>query len=73
MGKCFSVDKGLTEPKKIQCPKCKGIGLIKTEFKYCSNCDGKKCFRCNGKGYSQSNWSECNVCYGSGELISTNI
>ena len=51
-----------------QCPKCKGIGLMKTSYITCSNCDGKKCYKCNELGYTQSAWSECNKCYGTGTL-----
>ena len=51
-----------------QCHKCKGIGLMKTEFITCYNCDGKKCYKCNELGYTQSSWSECNICYGTGTI-----
>jgi DnaJ-class molecular chaperone len=60
-------------PKNIvknedQCPKCKGTGLMKTKFITCSNCDGLKCYKCNERGYTQSTWSECNKCFGTGTL-----
>ena len=49
-----------------RCFKCDGLGLIKTEFIKCKNCNGEKCFKCNGSGISQYSWSECPRCLGNG-------
>lgn len=51
-----------------QCHKCKGIGLMKTQFITCVNCAGLKCYKCNELGYTQSLWSECNMCYSTGTI-----
>ena len=54
---------------KSQCKTCTGCGFVKTTSIICDMCDGIKCMYCNSLGLSQLPWSECNICYGSGEII----
>jgi hypothetical protein len=35
----------------------------------CDVCNGRKCMTCNSVGLTQLPWSECHVCYGSGEIM----
>ena len=52
--------------KYIKCYKCCGSGLVKTEYKVCPNCNGKKCIECNETGYLSQFWGECPRCIGYG-------
>lgn len=54
----------------IQCQTCNGYGLVKTEVKLCSSCQGKKCADCpiGQSGFESTGWDECTKCYGAGEL-----
>lgn len=54
---------------KSQCKTCTGCGFVKTVTIICDMCNGIKCMYCNSLGLSQLPWSECNICYGSGEII----
>ena len=54
---------------KSQCKTCTGCGFVKTVTIICDTCNGKKCMYCNSLGLSQLPWSECPICYGSGEII----
>ena len=54
---------------KSQCKTCTGCGFIKTNSIICDTCDGMKCMACNSLGLSRLPWSECHICYGSGEII----
>ena len=52
--------------EKKQCPKCLGVGLIKTNYKICDVCDGKKCIHCNSTGLEIMPYTECSACDGLG-------
>tara|TARA_Y100000589_G_C27057889_1_gene590086 strand:+ start:707 stop:889 length:183 start_codon:yes stop_codon:yes gene_type:complete len=54
---------------KEKCEKCNGSGLMKTDVIICPYCNGKRCYKClNESGLKQYPYSECNICYGSGEI-----
>jgi len=50
-----------------RCSMCNGIGQIKTPYKSCDVCNGKKCIQCNETGYVTGWWSECPRCIGHGK------
>ena len=54
---------------KSQCKTCVGCGFVKTTSIICNTCDGIKCMACNSLGLTRLPWSECHICYGSGEII----
>ena len=54
---------------KSQCKTCIGCGFVKTNPIICDVCKGHKCMSCNSLGLTQLPWSECPICYGSGEII----
>ena len=58
-----------TTSSKSQCKTCIGCGFVKTDSIICDICNGRKCMTCNSLGLTQLPWSECHVCYGSGEII----
>ena len=53
----------------MSCEKCKGIGYVIQEHKFCSICDGKKCYSCRESGYIVPPTKECEECYGLGKKI----
>jgi len=58
-----------TNSIKSQCKTCAGCGFVKTVTIICDTCKGIKCMACNSLGLSRLPWSECHICYGSGEII----
>ena len=56
------------EHTQTRCKTCVGCGFIKTKSIICDVCNGNKCMMCNSLGLIQLPWSECTICYGSGEI-----
>jgi DnaJ-class molecular chaperone len=65
--------KNIDIPKleKEICSKCHGVGLIKTDYKICHVCDGKKCIQCNSTGLEVMPYIECVICDGLGTIMVT--
>jgi hypothetical protein len=55
-------------PSIIRCTTCGGSGFVKTDAITCDSCKGNKCMNCNSLGLTRLPWSECPICYGSGEI-----
>lgn len=65
----MSSNNNIPKLEKIQCSKCLGIGLIKTDYKICEVCDGIKCIQCNSTGLEVMPYTECSVCDGLGTIL----
>ena len=55
-------------PSITKCTTCGGSGFVKTDAIICDSCKGNKCMNCNSLGLTRLPWSECPICYGSGEI-----
>lgn len=55
-------------PSITKCTTCGGSGFVKTDAIICDSCNGNKCMNCNSLGLTRLPWSECPICYGSGEI-----
>ena len=52
----------------MQCPDCNGYGMVKTDHKTCTICDGVKCVQCNSTGLEVLPYSDCQRCDRTGEI-----
>ena len=51
-----------------KCKKCLGIGFIKIQPIFCSNCNGNICYLCEKKGgIIKGPWIVCNICHTTGK------